>query len=93
MNVDRIVRAIEEGECKEIGGLRCFVITTPAFMAILNDMENHAIFVNETLVRQHGLENFELRLSSIEEGRYYLCTKSVPILDGLWKKHFKGATE
>lgn len=92
MNIDRITRAIEEGECREINGVRCFVIDPQAFMAVLDEIPHEALRVNDTIIRQHGIENFELRLSSIEEGTYFLCTKSAPILDELWKKHFKGAT-
>lgn len=90
MKIEHITNAIERGECKEIAGRRCFIVNYSDFMAILDEFND--VRTSDLLARQHGLENFELRLSSLEEGNYYLCTKSKPVLDDLWKKHFKGAT-
>jgi hypothetical protein len=89
VNVSLVTKILEKAECKEIEGFRCFVVPWGDFQDIFERLEG-PVFTQDVLTRKHEMENFELRLSSLEEGKYYVCAKSEPVLDELWKKKFKG---
>jgi hypothetical protein len=88
MNISAVTKILEGAQCKEIEGRKCFVVSLAEF-GDLADRFDGQIRSDRILTNTHGLENFELRLSSLEEGTYFVCAKSEPALDALWNKKFK----
>jgi hypothetical protein len=88
MNVTRIAKILEGSEAKVIGEKRCFLVSLDEFQEIYNAAPGNQ-YTDDELTRLHGLENIQLRLSTLEKGDYYVATKSEPILDHLWAKKFK----
>lgn len=96
MNVHRIAEMLKDAECHKIEGLKCFVVSWPDFEdlyeVVFGSHSLRGFYYSEDLARKHQLDNFEIRLSSKQEGTYYICSKGEPVLDELWKKKFKEAT-
>ena len=88
MNVLQVAKILETAKCKEFEGLKCFIVSLEQFGEINDQMEG-TYYSSDLLTKKYNLENFELRLSSAEEGQYFLCTEAQPVLDGLWAKKFK----
>ena len=88
MNISKVSKILESATCREIDGLKCFIVTLDQFSEITDKMEGQ-IFQSDILTKKHGFENVELRLSSLEEGTYFLCAESTPILDLFWKNKFR----
>jgi hypothetical protein len=89
MNVLAVTKILENAQCKEIEGIKCFVVPWAEFHEVLDRFGDNVQFTSDLLTKKHDLENFELRLSSTETGKYFLCAKSEPLLDALWTKKFK----
>jgi hypothetical protein len=89
MNISAITNLLQTGECREIEGFRCFIVPWSTFSDIFERL-NEPTSTVEVLSKKYGYENFELRLSSLEQGTYYVCAKSEPELDILWNKKFRG---
>lgn len=97
MNIERIVKLLENSECKQLEGLNCFIVPMNEFFEIMAELRGvwtppNGLPSRDILTRRHQLENFELCLSSVEKGKYYVCAKSTPVLDELWEKRFKGVS-
>ena len=95
MNVAAIVKTLEKADCKQMDGLNCFILSWEDFQEIFDrvfgeNAPHQSIVSSAALTKNYGFENFELRLSSLEEGRYFVCALSEPALDVLWEKKFKG---
>jgi hypothetical protein len=88
MNVSFVTKILETAECLDYGGYKCFLVSLEQFSEVVERLEGQ-VFENKVLTTKHHLENVEIRLSSVQEGSYYLVAKSEPILDTLWKKKFK----
>lgn len=89
MNIAHVTKILETAICKELEGLKCFIVSLDQFSEITEQMEGN-VYQSGALTRKHNLENVEFRLSSVEEGRYFLCCESRPVLDALWSRKFKG---
>ena len=85
MNINSFVKVLESADCKELGGFRCFIVRWDQFHELLDQIETIPQS-SAMLLEKHGYENFDIKLSSVEEGTYYVCTKAEPILDALWAK-------
>jgi hypothetical protein len=88
MNISAVTKILESATCREIEGLKCFIVTLDQFSQITDTLQG-PIFQSDILTKKHGFENCELRLSSLEEGKYFLCAESTPILDLYWKNKFR----
>jgi hypothetical protein len=88
VNVTRIAEILEGAEVKLIGEKKCFLVSLEEFQEIFNAAPGNQ-YTDDELTRLHGLENIQLRLSTLEKGDYYVATESKPILDHLWAKKFK----
>jgi len=88
MNISNVSKILKTAQCKEIEGLKCFIVSLDQFSEITDDLQGQ-IFQSDILTKKHGLENVELRLSSLEEGHYFLCAESRPVLDILWEEKNK----
>jgi hypothetical protein len=88
MNINAFVKVLESAECKEIEGLRCFIVRWDQFHELMEQIDVLPR-TSDMLTRRHEYENFEIKLSSIEKGTYFICAKSEPILDALWEQKEK----
>lgn len=90
MRTNSIVKILDGAECRMIEGNRCFVVSLDQFADICEQLDGR-IIPNDLILRKYGLENLELRLSSLEQHRYYVCAETQPILDSLWNRKHKEA--
>jgi hypothetical protein len=90
--IDVAISRLEEATLKEIGSKRCFIVSRATFFEIYEMLHKAGIDVEPEIrfPRDHDLEAFAFSVSSKDEPRYFICTASVPVLDPIWKRKFKG---
>ena len=85
--IERLLEIIRGATAKELSEKRCFIISRKDFWEALHLMAQAGMDVggDETIVRKHTLDNFELILTSGDTQPYYICAACEPVIDKLWE--------
>ena len=85
--IDFILTVLKGAEKKVIDDKKCFIVSLRDLYRVQFVMLDGGFTMrsDDKLTRSHGLENYEIRMSSLEKEAYYVCAKSEPLLDQLWE--------
>ena len=72
-----------------IEGHRCFVLPHEWFLMIFEVAEDRFMGEENHPIKEKGYDNFNLAINSGDRNAYFICCEAKPILDDIWKDHYK----